>query len=174
MKTKGTHKTNYNIVEAITLHYPALTLWVDAGISNIYELNTWEKLGVRLVLGSENFTNIDSYCSLQHHKKDFILSLDFMPHGYQGPEELCMHNKYWPQDVIIMSLANVGSNQGANMTLLNEVLSHNKNFNVYAAGGIRDLDDLRLLKEKGVHGALIATALHQKKISTKALEDIAQ
>jgi phosphoribosylformimino-5-aminoimidazole carboxamide ribotide isomerase len=173
-KTEGAYNTNYQVVEAITLRYPTLTLWVDAGISNNRELSSWQKLNIRLVIGSENFACIDNYCSLKHHEKNFILSLDFMPHGYQGPAELLTSNEHWPQDVIVMSLANVGTNQGPNTALLGEVLNRAKGFNVYAAGGIRGVDDLMLLKQMGVHGALIATALHQKKISTKTIESLTQ
>jgi phosphoribosylformimino-5-aminoimidazole carboxamide ribotide isomerase len=173
-KTAGAYKTNYHVIEAITQHYPSLTLWVDAGISNNHELITWGELNIRLVLGSENFASIDNYCSLKHLEKNFVLSLDFMSHGYQGPAELLTQNEHWPQDVIVMSLANVGANQGANIPLLSEFMNHKKDLNVYAAGGIRDVDDLILLKQIGVDGVLIATALHQKQITTKALETLAQ
>jgi phosphoribosylformimino-5-aminoimidazole carboxamide ribotide isomerase len=173
-KTEGAYNTNYQVVEAIAQRYPTLTLWVDAGISNDQELSVWQQLNVNLVIGSENFKCIDNYCSLNCHEKNFILSLDFMPHGYQGPVELLTSNEHWPQDVIVMSLANVGTNQGANTALLGEILNRAKGFNVYAAGGIRGADDLAILKEMGVHGALIATSLHQKKISTKTIESLTQ
>jgi phosphoribosylformimino-5-aminoimidazole carboxamide ribotide isomerase len=173
-KTAGAYKSNYNVVEAVTKYYPSLTLWVDAGISNIHELSAWGKLNVRLVLGSENFANIDNYCSLKHYEKNFVLSLDFMPHGYQGPTELLTNDAHWPQDVIVMSLANVGASQGANIPLLGEILNRKKDFDIYAAGGIRDVNDLILLKQIGLDGVLIATALHQKQITTKALENLAQ
>ena len=169
-KTAGAYKTNYKIIESITQHYPALTLWLDAGVSNNAELNIWQKLNVRLVIGSENFAHIDHYSALKPLKENFILSLDFMPYGYQGPVELLTNTAYWPQDVIVMTLANVGANQGVNTTLLTEILARAKGFNVHAAGGIRDQKDLAMLNELGVHGALIATALHQKQISTEQLE----
>lgn len=173
-KTADAYKTNYNVIEAIAQRYPDLRLWVDAGISNNHELGAWGELNVRLVLGSENFATIDNYCSLKHHEKNFVLSLDFMPRGYQGPAELLTQNEHWPQDVIVMSLANVGTNQGANIPLLGEILNRKKDLNVYAAGGIRDVGDLMLVKQIGVQGALLATALHQKQITTKALENLAQ
>lgn len=169
-KSEDRIHTNYSVVEAITQRYPDLTLWVDAGISNNAELNGWLKLDICPVIGSENFAEIGNYLALDHQNRSFILSLDFMPHGYQGPEELLNNTNYWPQDIIVMSLANVGTNQGANQVLLDGVIAHAKNFNIYAAGGIRDVDDLMVLKKMGVHGALIATALHKNQISSSALE----
>jgi len=173
-KTTGSVSTNYSVIEAITQHFPNLVVWVDAGISTQTELSLWQALNVRLVIGSENFTLISDYAALQHHRQNFILSLDFMPHGYQGPIELLANTHYWPRDVIIMSLANVGTNQGVNQALLTEVIKRAKHFNVYAAGGIRDVADLLMLKKMALCGALVATALHHKQISSEALEKVAQ
>jgi phosphoribosylformimino-5-aminoimidazole carboxamide ribotide isomerase len=171
-KLEGTCKTNYAVIEAITHQFPFITLWVDAGISNNTELGIWQILNIRLVIGSENFTQIGNYCALKHHQQNFILSLDFMPHGYQGPAELLANAEYWPQDVIVMSLANVGTNLGVNKELLAEIMMCKKNVNLYAAGGVRGADDLMMLKEMGLEGALVATALHQKQITKEALDKL--
>ncbi|MSP99358.1 MAG: nickel transporter [Methylotenera sp.] len=173
-KTRASVSTNYNVIEAISLHFPQLSIFLDAGIKSQTELNTWQKLNVRLVIGSENFTQIDRYRSLNHHQQPFILSLDFFPHGYQGPAELLTNTDYWPQDVIVMSLAHVGANQGVNQGLLAEIISRAKYFNIYAAGGIRDAADLIMLKQLGVTGALVATALHQQKISSQDIKRLTQ
>jgi phosphoribosylformimino-5-aminoimidazole carboxamide ribotide isomerase len=42
--------------------------------------------------------------------------------------------------------------------------------NVYVGGGVRDIKDLVELKELGVSGVLVATALHSGKISIKELK----
>ena len=160
--------SNYNVIESITQQFPTLKLWVDAGISNNTELNIWQRLNIQLVLGSENFTHLNSFTSL-NHDKNFVLSLDFMPHGYQGPLELLTHNEYWPHDVIVMSLEHVGANQGVNSDLLNQILAKANGFNVYAAGGIRGGEDLATLNKMGVHGALVATALHLGQLSKQEL-----
>jgi phosphoribosylformimino-5-aminoimidazole carboxamide ribotide isomerase len=68
-----------------------------------------------------------------------------------------------------MSLSKVGANEGTHTALLNEVLTKARSFNVYAAGGVRNIEDLISLKKMGIHGALIATALHQKQISSAQL-----
>jgi phosphoribosylformimino-5-aminoimidazole carboxamide ribotide isomerase len=41
---------------------------------------------------------------------------------------------------------------------------------VYVGGGVRDIKDLRELKDVGVFGVLVATALHSRKISLKELK----
>ncbi|MDI1362391.1 HisA/HisF-related TIM barrel protein [Methylotenera sp.] len=173
-KLEASHENNYNVIASIKAVYPALELWVDAGISNNAELNFWLGLDARLIIGSENFSHIKNYTSLNIQDKNYILSLDFMPLGYQGPTELLTNTEYWPQDVIVMSLSNVGANNGVNIDLLNKTMARAKSFNIIAAGGIRNADDLVMLKEMGISAALLATALHQKQISTEQLESIKQ
>jgi phosphoribosylformimino-5-aminoimidazole carboxamide ribotide isomerase len=172
-KSEDGYRTNYKVIEAIVQSYPQLTLWVDAGISSNTDLSIWQKLNIHLVIGSENFAHIGNYCSLKHHDENFILSLDFMPLGYRGPAELLANIEYWPKDVIVMSLANVGTNLGINTELLRKTIGRAKSINVYAAGGVRNMDDLTTLKEMGIHGALIATSLHHKQISSEQLMALA-
>ena len=173
-KLETSHENNYSVIASIKERYPALELWVDAGISNNTELHFWQGLDNRLIIGSENFANIADYASLNIQDKNYILSLDFMPLGYQGPIELLTNTEYWPQDVIVMSLSNVGANHGVNIDLMRETIARAKGFNIIAAGGIRDADDLVMLKEMGASATLLATALHQKQISTEQLEVIKQ
>lgn len=171
-KLEKNDTTNYNVIESITQQFPHLKLWVDAGISNNTELNIWRKLDIRLVLGSENFSSLDSF-RLLNHDKNFVLSLDFMPQGYQGPIELLTQHEYWPQDVIVMSLECVGANQGVNSALLKEIVNNTDGCNIYAAGGVRGSEDLTMLNNMGIHGALVATALHLGQLSKQALNTYA-
>ncbi len=173
-KLEANYKNNYNVIASIKERYSALELWVDTGISNNAELSLWQELDTRLIIGSENFPHINNYTSLNIQDKNYILSLDFMPLGYQGPVELLTNIEYWPQDVIVMSLSNVGANNGTNIDLLQKTMARAKSFNIIAAGGIRNADDLVVLKEMGINAALLATALHQKQISTEQLESIKQ
>jgi phosphoribosylformimino-5-aminoimidazole carboxamide ribotide isomerase len=128
-----------------------------------------------LIFGSENFSRIGNFLALNKQlNSEYVLSLDFMPNGYQGPIELLQSSTYWPDDVIVMSLANVGTNQGVNTALINKTLQLAQNRNIYAAGGVRDVGDLIKLKDMGAHGALIATALHQKQITYQQLDSLSK
>ncbi len=169
---------NFNVIHAISQKFPQLKLWLDAGISNNPERNIVHS---NVILGSENFSmpenrsNLENFLTLKHQlKNDFVLSLDFMPSGYQGPADLLQTSAHWPQNVIVMLLANVGANQGLNTDLINEIMALAKGHNVYVAGGIRHVEDLAMLKKMGVHGALIATALHQKQLTFRQLKDFCQ
>ena len=75
-------------------------------------------------------------------------------------------------ELIVLDLARVGSGEGVDFVLLEQLLKK-VNMRVLVGGGIRDLADLVKLKELGVHGALVATALHSGKITMNELREMA-
>lgn len=166
------HK-NVEVIQSITQHYPKVRLWIDAGLTHKTALDHWCNRNFNVVLGSENFSDLEHFLDVSNPlHPNWVLSLDFMPNGYQGPATLQENTQYWPKDVIMMSLANVGANAGVNTELLEKFKQYATHFNLYAAGGVRGMDDLTILKQAGIHGALIATALHQKQLSYSQLEEL--
>jgi phosphoribosylformimino-5-aminoimidazole carboxamide ribotide isomerase len=164
--------SNYASIRQISLAYPELELWLDAGIQQSADLLEWQKLNVRIILASENFHDMQDYLALNEQQHDFILSLDFFSDGFHGPLALLKQTEDWPERVIIMSLADVGTNQGINKVMLEQMMQTNMGRRVYAAGGIRNEQDLLSLKELGLQGALIATALHNQQISGASLSKL--
>jgi len=162
---KTTYSNNFSEIEKIRSEFPGLKIWLDAGIHHPNELLFWEKLEVHPVIGSENFTHFHEFSILSNALNgQFSLSLDFMPTGYQGPIEL-LSPQHWPTEVLAMVLNKVGANNGVDLTTIQSMLSKKNHHHIYAAGGIRDLQDLMQLKHLNVHGALIASALHNKQLS---------
>jgi phosphoribosylformimino-5-aminoimidazole carboxamide ribotide isomerase len=167
--------TNFKVIHSIAQRYPALKLWIDAGINNTAELASWSHSNFNVILGSENFSDLDNFLEIKKHLgADFVLSLDFMPDGYCGPSALIENANYWPENVILMSLADVGANQGPNLVLLAKFKTYSEKFNLYSAGGVRNIDDLNLLKTAGIHGTFIASALHSKQISADEIVCLSQ
>ena len=161
-------RSNFASIAQISFAYPELELWLDAGFQQSADLLEWQTLNVRIILASENFHDMQDYLALsQQH--EFILSLDFFSDGFHGPLALLKETQNWPKHVIIMSLPDVGSNLGFNKTRLEQITQSNKGIHFYAAGGVRDEQDLLSLKALGVHGALVASALHNQQISGASL-----
>ncbi len=161
---------NFHHIRAISQQFPQLKLWIDAGVNK--KLQQF-MLHSNVILGSENFSDVESYLSFKKPFHDnFVLSLDFMPNGFQGPTELLSNVKYWPQEVIVMTLANVGANQGVNDEILNGIIPLAYGKNVYAAGGIRDINDCLLLKDMQISGVLVASALHNGNIKFADIEHL--
>ena len=161
-------RSNYASIAQISHAYPELELWLDAGFQHSADLLKWQTLNVSIILASENFHDMQDYLALsQQH--EFILSLDFFSDGFHGPKALLNEMQNWPKQVIIMSLPDVGSNLGFNKSRLEQITQSNKGIHFYAAGGVRDEQDLLSLKALGVQGALLASALHNRQISGASL-----
>lgn len=162
--------SNRACIDEIHTSYPHLTIWIDASINTLEKAEEWGSSYIQLVLGSESFSTLTEYQSLiSKLDMPFYLSLDFTVHGYTGPEMLLHNTQYWPDSVIAMTLPNVGANNGIDQQTLLSMRSKSKTYAIYAAGGVRNIEDLHQLKTLGIKGALIASALHNKQINKSDL-----
>lgn len=164
---------NACVIQKLLHEFAEVILWLDTGISDPSDWKYHHQSRVRCVVASESQKNIESYAKLVDQlpsSPPTILSLDFNGTGFIGPEGL-LDSRHWPSDVICMTLAKVGSYDGPDFERLSTVINTAYQSSVYAAGGIRNLDDLQKLRMMGVTGALIASGLHDGKIS---VTDIAQ
>jgi phosphoribosylformimino-5-aminoimidazole carboxamide ribotide isomerase len=165
------------IVQALLGLYPFPILYI-ADLDAIqgrghHRIQHWKHARLRLVLGTESIPDLATWHQLaQACTSRHILSLDFTAAGYQGPPELLHNSASWPQDVIVMSLPHVGSHNGPDMEKLTRLHARYPGHCIYAAGGIRHLGDLQLLGEKGIKGALIASALHNGSLGKSALHTL--
>jgi len=166
----GIHQS---IIDDIQQAFPQLSIWLDAGVRHLEEAQQWQSMKVSLVLGTESIQSLTSYLAILNAMPGrTVLSLDFMPSGYQGLEIFLQSTEYWPQDVIVMTLNHVGAQQGVAIELLSLLSQRSQHHHLYAAGGVSNMEDIKLLERLGIHGALIATALHTQQINTAMLEAI--
>jgi phosphoribosylformimino-5-aminoimidazole carboxamide ribotide isomerase len=101
-----------------------------------------------------------------------ILSLDFRGDVFQGPQAILDDPELWPAHLIIMTLARVGSDAGPDFARLTAIKNRAEGRAIYAAGGLRDAQDLRLLQAAGVRGVLVASALHDGRLNASNLRTI--
>jgi HisA/HisF family protein len=160
------NKDNNNAaLKRLSLDFPELVFWVDAGIADVHHAQRWFEAGLgHLVLGSETQRDSDLIRFLCRNNRT-ILSLDFRGDAFLGPASLLNEANIWPTNVIVMTLARVGSASGPDMNWLTTIKSRAANRQVYAAGGVRDANDLALLARAGIAGALVATSLHNGKLT---------
>ena len=149
------------VVADISARYPQLEIWLDAGFTSSEAIQSWQGGRIRPVLGTESLSDLSHYqqlaqCCHQRH----VLSLDFKAKQYQGPRALIDSCEHWPPDVICMTLSQVGSQAGPDIAQLATLKALSNTHAIYAAGGIRNIEDLQQLTQNGIHGALIASALH--------------
>jgi HisA/HisF family protein len=160
------NKDNNNAaLKRLSLDFPELVFWVDAGIADVHHAQRWFEAGLgHLVLGSETQRDSDLIRFLCRNNRT-ILSLDFRGDAFLGPASLLNEANIWPTNVIVMTLARVGSASGPDMNWLTTIKSRAANRQVYAAGGVRDANDLASLAAAGIAGALVATSLHNGKLT---------
>ncbi|MHA6687099.1 HisA/HisF-related TIM barrel protein [Mesorhizobium sp. A556] len=147
-------------------------LWIDAGIADSNALaKALAEPFLFPILGSESQaddTLLRRFCENPH----LILSLDFFADGFRGPQSLLERPEIWPQTVIVMTLAKVGSAAGPDFARLTEIKAKAGNRAVIAAGGVRNESDIRSLSSLGMEGALVATSLHDGTLTSAQLASL--
>ncbi len=69
------------------------------------------------------------------------------------------------REVLVIDLARVGSGSGPPLDAVADLAAALPGLDVYAGGGVRDDDDLRALEAVGAAGALVASALHEGRVT---------
>jgi phosphoribosylformimino-5-aminoimidazole carboxamide ribotide isomerase len=145
--------------------FPHAMFWVDNGIADLAGADRWLDAGLgHLVLGSETQKDQAVVCRLSKHER-VILSLDYRGNDFVGPVGLLNDVDAWPSRVVSMTLARVGSGMGPDWERLEAIKNAGRGRHVYAAGGVRDADDLLALADRGIAGALVASCLHNGSVT---------
>jgi phosphoribosylformimino-5-aminoimidazole carboxamide ribotide isomerase len=155
---------NDHVLQRLRAEFPALTLWVDNGAADVASAGRWlDASAGHLVVGSESQTDLALVRHLAGHDR-VVLSLDFRGDAFRGPPALLDDVAAWPQRLIVMTLARVGSGAGPDLDRLRAIRDRARNREIYAAGGVRDGADLAALRRAGIAGALVATSLHDGRL----------
>ena len=159
-----------------------LELMVDVGISDLKKAESVLESHVsKVIIGTETLPSVSVVAEAVKlfGSERVVVSLDLMGDRVISGFELGalkeplallrMFQEAGVSQVIVLDLARVGSGEGVNMPFLREVL-RNIAAKVFVGGGVRDVEDLVELKDLGVFGVLLATALHSGKISLEGLK----
>ncbi len=143
-------------------------LWVDNGIADPEAARRWLDSGLGdLVIGSESQRDLGLMKCLSADSR-VVLSLDFRADGFQGPSELLADPAGWPDRLVVMSLALVGSGAGPDLKRLAQIKQIAAPAQkIYAAGGVRHPADLATLQRAGLSGVLVASCLHDGRVTAK-------
>jgi phosphoribosylformimino-5-aminoimidazole carboxamide ribotide isomerase len=172
---------NFSLLQRIA-DKTGLKLMVDAGVTKLQRAEEVIANGAsKVIIGTETLPCISfvSEAVASLGKKRVIVSLDLRGNKVLSGFELGKLAEpitflreleaLGVSQIIVLDLAKVGSSEGANITFLQKVLRNIK-ADVLVGGGVRDVQDLVELKELGVFGVLVATALHSGKISPENLK----
>ncbi|MFO1089552.1 MAG: HisA/HisF-related TIM barrel protein [Hyphomicrobiales bacterium] len=156
-------------VDALAERFPSLRLWVDRGAGTEAAVVAQLARGNQdVVIGSES--QADTTLLVKHREDpNVILSLDFRDNAFLGPVALLEEPEFWPERVIVMTLARVGSGAGPDVDRLAGIKARAGHRRVFAAGGVRHMADLEALADAGISGALVATSIHEGAIRVAML-----
>jgi phosphoribosylformimino-5-aminoimidazole carboxamide ribotide isomerase len=163
---------NLKTILRINRHFTDLQIWLDNGIRSVSDVNRCLNLGfARPVIGSETLHEVKLLQTLKNTASahQSILSLDYLGDQFLGPAQLETVSDLWPSKVILMTLSRVGSHRGPALEQLRQLRQFSPRTELYAAGGIRNADDLSQVSALGVKGALVASALHDGGLTLEVL-----
>jgi phosphoribosylformimino-5-aminoimidazole carboxamide ribotide isomerase len=156
---------------------------VDAGVSEPERARALMDLGVhRVVVGTETLTEPDALDRLLADVPEVVLSVDLRdgrtlsPHpqlaGLPALDAVARLYRAGLREAIVLDLARVGSGAGPDAGLIAEIHGAFPDLELLAGGGVRDVEDLRALRDAGAAGALVATALHRGVIGRRELAQL--
>jgi phosphoribosylformimino-5-aminoimidazole carboxamide ribotide isomerase len=141
-------------------------LWIDAGISNLEDVDRFRAEGCgSMVIGSESLRDCALIDRLGSAGVEYVLSLDFRRSAFLGPKPLLDSPDTWPTRVLAMNLDLVGSSLGPDLQLIRNLRKAAPSRRIYASGGLRNEVDLDAACQAGASGALLATSLHDGSLS---------
>jgi len=159
----------------------SLNFMVDAGIADVQSAGEVLDAGVsKVVIGTETLPSFRVVAdSVRVFGEDRVLvSLDT-----RSGRILSVSNEIKSMDpvkvakrleglgvrrIILLDLDRVGSECGVNLNLLRRIMAET-GLEVLVGGGVRSIEDLEILRDVGVYGVLLATALHNGRVGVEDL-----
>lgn len=150
---------------------PGTQILLDSGVSELPRAMI--SPGVTPVIGTESLQCPGGLLTEQEARgRQFVLSLDHHGCTRLGPREVFQDTSFWPEQIIVMMLDRVGGSSGPNIDLVSHYRQFSPRHDFYAAGGARGLDDLMDMKDAGIAGALIASALHNGQLTSRQIRQL--
>jgi phosphoribosylformimino-5-aminoimidazole carboxamide ribotide isomerase len=152
-----------------------MPLWLDAGVSSVDAMNNAAGAGAaRVVVGLETLSSFDALDAMCGDAAgDIAFSLDLrhgMPMGFADMAIDAIARRAAAAGVTAMTVidvARVGMGHGPDVAMVARVRDAAPGLLLAAGGGVRGPDDLARLAEAGCDGVLVATALHDGRLTAQ-------
>lgn len=161
-----------------------LKLWLDAGVGNsdfawrIVDQIALAEIEVQLVVGLESLESAEDFFSIgeMYGYGSPIFSLDLLDEkplvrnpawaGLSPLEIALLAGSMGARETIVLDLADVGVGGGTRtLDLCRMITAATEAQTLIAGGGVRGIDDLKALADAGCQAALVASALHNGRLS---------
>jgi phosphoribosylformimino-5-aminoimidazole carboxamide ribotide isomerase len=160
-----------DVLDALAIANPGIEFWLDGGFATAESARDAAASRMVPVFGSESLNDAGDLAAARAKfgSEAIVLSLDYSAGRFMGAPEIERRPDLWPDRVILMTLDRVGTGTGPDLEALAELVRRAGHRAVFAAGGVRHEDDLARLHAIGVAGVLVATALHDSRLSAAAV-----
>ncbi len=174
---------NFHVVREIITRLNVKVM-LDAGICDVQSLKDALDLGIwKAIVATETLPSIEfiEQAIEVAGAENIIFSLDMFEgklltkcpqlknlSPIKVAELLSNFNTY---GIIVLELSRVGSKRGVDVALVRKIVEVFEG-RVFVGGGVRDINDLKLLKSIGASGALVATALHDGTLKPSELKQL--
>ena len=178
---------NFDILRTVQEAIKAI-LWIDAGTGSLNEVLCLlsEISSCKAVIGSETlesreeFEKITRKCPMDRVvfsldiKDGKILTREGSPFwGVSLEEGIDLLKKAEWKKVIILTLDGVGTGRGLPLQMYERAIQRAPEISFYGGGGFSSKNELFALKKLNMAGLLVATALHEGRITKKDIEELA-
>ena len=172
---------NFSLYKKLT-DKTGFKLMLDAGVASIEAAKKLFDSGVaKVIIGTETLlsTSFVANAIESFGSEKIMVSLDLMgdrvlnkfePDTLVNP--MVLLRKFQEMGVfqiIMLDLEKVGSGEGVNKLFLKEIIRKIE-ARIYVGGGVQNIKELLEMKNLGVSGALVATALHSGLISPEEMK----
>lgn len=162
---------NVALYEALARDFPKVTFLLDARIDSKV---SWDSFlcypNIKLVIGSETLSDI-SWLNDPAVQQKSMLSLDFQHGQFLGEQGLLQQVALWTENIIAMNIDHIGGSSGPDFELILMLQQQVGEGRIIAAGGVRAAEDLIALREQGIKQVLIASALHDGRITKSTINN---
>lgn len=150
--------------------------WVDAGATTCDRAAALTGAGAaRNVIGTESLAPGSVHHRCRAAAPPVVLSVDLRDGRLISPRRELggrppaaaapLAAELGVRELLVIDLARVGSGAGPPVGAVGELAAALPGVAIYAGGGVRDDRDLRALEDAGAAGALVATAVHEGRIT---------
>ncbi|MHA1728370.1 MAG: HisA/HisF-related TIM barrel protein [Promethearchaeota archaeon] len=152
----------------------SLKIMLDAGIRNLYDIIYFKNIGIqKIILATETIDSLDVIDDAikelgvdrivisidMKNKKILARNLEINKLSISSFIEKILQKGI--QKIILLDLVKIGSKCGCYEDSYGEIRKKFPNIEIIIGGGVKGIEDIKLLRDKEMNGVLIATALHE-------------
>jgi phosphoribosylformimino-5-aminoimidazole carboxamide ribotide isomerase len=139
-------------------------VWLDAGAQTVPGVSR-RVIGTESLPGAESSPGAAPLVLSVDLRDGRLISRDPALAGREAVAAVPLARGLGVAELLVIDLALVGSGEGPPLAAVAALAAELEGVEIYAGGGVRDDADLRALERAGAAGALVATALHEGRIT---------